>query len=139
MLLYDYEDRTWQVMQRSTLEELQNDKELLELDETHGIWFLEFHHAFNGQGNDAAVNALLEKWTQEKEKYRAEFNYGWPAKYVETTFYLNGKQYSITPDSIGLEGGNSWDEGFLEFLQVKIGEDLEILGATEIRHMGFMD
>ena len=47
--------------------------------------------------------------------------------------------YSITPDSIGLESGECWDEGFMEYLQHDIGEDLKALGAEEICHIGFLD
>ncbi len=115
--------------------------DLSEMSEQDALWFLEREQAFNGEGDDEAVEAFLGMWTEKKERFRDEWENGggWPAKYVETTFYLKGKQYSITPDRIGLEEGESWDEGFMEYLQSEIGADLRALGAEEIRHIGFLD
>ena len=142
-LIYDFDDDEWAELDREIIFKDAGSEdwpgELLELSELHALWFLEQEHAFNGEGDDEAVEALLKKWTEKKESYREDFGYGWPAKYVETTFYLKGKQYSITPDSIGLEKGDSWDEGLLEYLQSYIGQDLKELGATEIRNLGFLD
>ncbi len=145
VLIYDYDDEQWFELDRETVfnnagsEEWPGDLE--EMSELHALWFLEQHHAFNGEGDDKAVEAFLKMWSEKKEQYREAWENGgyWPAKYVETTFYLKGKQYSIMPDSIGLEKGDSWDEGFMESLQGDIGEDLKKLGATEIRHVGFLD
>ena len=143
VVLYDFVNEEWDTMSRGEFEDLLCSEELREKlseeREMHALWYLEQKHAFNGEGDDAAVEALLKAWTEKKEDYRAGFNYGWPAKYVETTFYLNGKQYIITPDSIGLKRGDCWDEGLLEYLQGDIGEDLKKMGATEIRHVGFLD
>ena len=143
LLCYDFAKKTWEDRHRNAFYQWLNSGnhagELSEMTESDAIWFLEQEHAFNGEGNDEAVNALLAKWASKTEEYWAAFNPGWPAKYVETTFYLNGKPYSITPDSIGLKQGNSWDEGLLEYMQSDIGKDLEKLGATEIRHFGFLD
>ena len=111
------------------------------MDEQAALWYLEQHEAFNGEGDDEAVAAFLAEWIEKKEQYRDAWENGgnWPAKYVSTSFTLNGKGYVITPDSIGLENGECWDEGFMESLQGDIGEDLKKLGATEIRHVGFLD
>ena len=114
-----------------------NLEELLEL---HALWFLEQHDAFNGEDDDAAVEAFLAAWTEKAKQRLPEWETmtgAWKAKYVETTFYLKGKKYSITPESISL-GGDAWGEGFMEYLQGDIGEDLKALGAEEI-HMGFLD
>ena len=40
-----------------------------EIQELYALWFLEQHHAFNGEGDDAAVEAFLVSWT-EKAKQR---------------------------------------------------------------------
>lgn len=111
-----------------------------EIQELHALWFLEQQHAFNGEGDDAAVEAFLAAWTEKAKQRLPEWETmgGWPAKYVETTFYLKGKQYAITPESIGLSD-DCWDEGYMEYLQSDIGADLKALGAEEIRHVGFMD
>ncbi len=139
VLCYDFVYRIWSWMDRDCFDEQLRSGRISKDLEVHILWYLEQEHAFNGEGDNAAVDALLREWTEKKEEYRDAFNYGWPAKYVETTFYLNGKQYSITPDSIGLERGESWDEGFMEYLQGDIAEDLKKLGATEIRNYGFLD
>ena len=145
VLCYDYAEETWREIERTRFLWLLNtgprSGELDEMQELHALWFLEQQHAFNGEGDDAAVAALLAAWTEKAKQRRPEWKTmgGWPAKSVKTTFYLKGKMYSITPDSIGLESGECWDEGFMEYLQHDIGEDLKALGAEEIRHIGFLD
>ena len=139
VLCYDFAEKAWKNVRRASFERLLAAGRLDEMQETDAIWFLEIEKAFNGEGDDAAVAELLKKWSEKKEEFREEFDYGWPAKYVETRFYLKGKAYSITPDDIGLEKGDCWDEGFMEFLQSDIGKDLKELGAEEIRHLGFLD
>ena len=144
VLCYDFEGKEWRTMDRVGFLNLLNSGnvrgELSEIQETDALWYLEGHKAFNGTGDDGAVKDILAMWAKKKEQYREEWDKAyWPAKYVETTFYLNGKQYSITPDSIGLERGDCWDEGFMEYIQADIGEDLKKIGATEIRHLGFLD
>ena len=143
VLCYDYAEEEWERISMPAFRELMENGshpgELSAVSETDALWFLEQHQAFNGEGDDAAVEALLREWTEKKEAFREAYGSGWFSKYVETTFYLKGKQYTITPDSIGLDEGEPWDEGFLEYLQGDIGEDLKKLGAKEIRHMGFED
>ncbi len=142
VLSYDFAEKTWQEIDRSCFLRFRDEKgNLEEIEELHALWYLEQEQAFNGEGDDAAVERFLERWTEEAKKRREEWagKCGWPAKYVKTSFYLNGKQYVITPDSIGLERGEPWDEGFLEHLQGDIGAALKELGATEIRHEGFPD
>ncbi len=143
LLCYDFAKENWVTRNRNAFYERLNASgfsgEISALSEADALWFLEQHQAFNGEGDDAAVEAVLAKWAEKLGEYKAAFDYGWPAKYVETTFYLKGKMYSIKPDSIGLKTGNSWDEGLLEYMQTDIGKDLKEIGATEIRHMGFLD
>ena len=95
------------------------------------------HFVENGELPQEIV-ALLQHWTVEKERYRAEDWGKWPAKLVETLFTYKGKRYSITQDMIGLED-NCWDAGFMEALQPEITQDLEKLGATDIFNNGFLD
>ena len=144
VLCFDFAADKWRSLSRSEFEKLLKERkqqgELAEIQETDALWYLENHRAFDGEGDDRAVEAFLASWKDGKEKYREEWEKRyWPAKYVQTTFYLNGKQYCITPDSIGLEKGDCWDEGFLEFLQGEIGAELKEMGATEVRHTGFLD
>ena len=146
LLCYDFAEETWEERHKNAiLQWLNSGKhagELSEMTETDALWFLERANAFRGAGNDDAVEVLLQTWKDKmpplKEAWYSQSE-GWPAKYVETSFYLNGKAYSIKPDDIGLETGNCWDEGLMENLQGDIGDDLEKLGATEIRHIGFLD
>ncbi len=145
VLIFDFDVEQWVMLDRETIFNNAGSEEwpgvFEEMSEQQALWFLEQHHAFNGAGADDAVDAFVKMWTEKKEQYRDawENGGGWPAKYVETTFYLKGKQYSITPDKIGLERGDSWDEGFMESLQGAMGTDLKKLGATEIQHIGFLD
>ena len=139
VVCYDFVKEEWFNLDGASFDAILASGKLSEEREKHALWYLEQAQAFNGKGDDEAVEALLRKWTEKKDDFRKGFDPGWPAKYVETSFCLKGKAYSITPDSIGLERGEPWDEGFLEFLQGRIGEDLKELGAAEIRHMGFLD
>lgn len=146
LLCYDFSKETWEERHRNAFYQWLNSGkhagDLSEMTESDALWFLEMEHAFNGEGDDAAVEYVLNSWRGKigalKETWYSQHR-GWPAKYVETTFYFKGKQYSIKPDDIGLETGNCWDEGLMEDLQGDIGEDLKKIGAKEIRHFGFLD
>ena len=85
------------------------------------------------------MQELVDRWRIKKEAYRDQWGCAWPAKLVWTRFSYRGNQYYISPTMIGLEKGDCWDEGFMEFLQPKIEADLEALGATNIVHYGFLD
>ena len=146
LLCYDFIKATWEERHRNAFFQWLNSGnyagDLSEMTERDALWFLETEHAFDGEGDDAAVEAVLNSWRGKMSPLKDAWysqQRGWPAKYVETSFYLNGKAYSIKPDDIGLETGNCWDEGLMEDLQGDIGEDLKKLGATEIRHLGFLD
>ena len=89
---------------------------------------------------DKSVQDVIEKWKTKKEDYRKEWEKGyWPAKYVSISFKLFDKEYRFTPDTIGLETGDCWDEGFMEYLQKYIVDDLLEIGATDIFRLGFLD
>ena len=145
ILFYDYAEGTWHELARNRFLRFRDERmkagNLDEIQELYALWFLEQHYAFNGEGDDAAVEAFLVSWTGKAKQRLPEWlnmKGAWTAKYVETAFYLKGKKYSITPESIGLSD-DAWDAGFMEYLQGDIGEDLNALGAEEIRHMGFLD
>ena len=93
------------------------------------------------------VQKLIEEWNRKKDNYLDEW-YGpnrehvnglWPAKLVETRFVFEGENYTIKPETIGLNGSDPWDQGFLEYLQKYISKDLEEIGATDICNLGFLD
>ena len=90
--------------------------------------------------NMQILQILKEEW---KNKFKAEKeawdqNRGWPAKHVRTEFILNGKNYSIKPEDLGLTS-NGWDQGFMESIQGEIKKDLERYGATDVYNLGFLD
>ena len=89
---------------------------------------------------DQTVKFLLEKWKKELVPKKKEWDKkpGWPAKLVETTFVLNGKEYSIKAPDLGLTD-DCWDQGFMETIQGDMKKDLEELGAEDIYSMGFID
>ena len=89
---------------------------------------------------DQTVKFLLEKWKKELVPKKEEWDKkpGWPAKLVETTFVLNGKEYSIKAPDLGLTD-DCWDQGFMETIQGDMKKDLEELGAENIYSMGFID
>ena len=90
--------------------------------------------------NNDKIEFLKEKWKKDflKEKEEWDKKPGWPAKYVETKFKIDGEAYSIRPVDIGLTD-DCWDQGFMESVQKKIKDDLKQYGATDICSLGFMD
>ena len=84
--------------------------------------------------------ALMQKWKAKVEEYRKEWGDGlWPAKCVQTSFVYQGKPYHYFPDDLGLERGDCWDEGLMEYMQGDIAKDLKALGATDVCDLGFLD
>lgn len=90
--------------------------------------------------NRQTLDVLKKKWKSDfaAKKEAWDKNRGWPAKYVETNFSLNGIRYSLHPTDIGLTN-DGWDEGFMESIQADISKDLEEYGATDICNHGFLD
>lgn len=142
VLCYDFDAKDWSRLSRADFETILLRAEAAgcidKQREERALWDLRFFSAFNGPGDDAALAALLAEWDKKKEAARADYK-GWSAKFVHTSFYLNGRYYDITPDMLGID--KSWwaGNGFMEFLQPRLGKDLEALGATEIRHYGQLD
>lgn len=90
--------------------------------------------------NRQILDILKNKWKDDFTAKKEEWDKkpGWPAKLVQTTFTLNGRDYSISPSDIGLED-DCWDHGFMESIQSDITEDLKAYGATNIYNVGFLD
>ena len=90
--------------------------------------------------NQHILDVLKSKWKAEFAMKKEEWdkNPRWPAKLVKTKFILNGVQYSLFPNDIGLTY-DSWDQGFMETIQSDISEDLEVYGAVDIHNIGFID
>lgn len=90
--------------------------------------------------NQQILDTLKNKWKVEFAAKKEEWdkNPGWPAKYVKTTYTLNGLEYNLYPGAIGLTG-DGWDQGFMESVQSDIKKDLELYGATEVRNFGCID
>ena len=89
---------------------------------------------------DQVKSTLVEKWKQDfaGEKQKWDEEPGWPSKLVETKYKLYGRDFTITPEDIGLTNDN-WDQGFMESIQYKIKSDLADYGATDIYNSGFID
>ncbi|MCR4904054.1 MAG: hypothetical protein K6A23_14445, partial [Butyrivibrio sp.] len=90
--------------------------------------------------NNQILSLLKEQWKNKfkKEKEIWDKNPKWPAKFVNTTFKLNGIKCTICPLDIGLSMDN-WDQGFMESIQGVIEEDLKQYGAEEIISYGSLD
>ena len=90
--------------------------------------------------------AVMQKWKDKMPECRKAWEEGtsggcgrWPAKLVQTQFVYKGQPYHYYPDDIGLDRGNPWDEGLMEWLQKDIQKDLEAAGATDVFNIGFLD
>ncbi len=87
--------------------------------------------------------ALVEEWKDRKEVYREEFNDGWPAKLVETSFIYEGEEYVLAPESFAKEkiapGLYAWESGLMECYKYDLEKDLKKLGAEHIFTNGFLD
>ena len=64
---------------------------------------------------------------------------GWPAKLTSIEFDYNGEHHELHMEDIGIKYNDPWDEGFFEFLQQYIEEDLKSIGAENIVSHGFLD
>ena len=90
--------------------------------------------------NQMNIDFLKEKWKKDLVAKKKEWDKapGWPAKLVETRFTLNGIEYTILPQDLGLTD-DCWDQGFMETIQGGLKRDLEEIGATDIYNLGFLD
>ena len=85
------------------------------------------------------IQEVIDLWKTKKEDFRDEWNSmgGWPAKYVCIECEYHGQDYTITPEMIGEVG--PWGHGFMEFINTKMGDDLEKAGATNLAYFGMLD
>lgn len=90
--------------------------------------------------NKQTIDYLIEKWKVDMVEGKAKWdkNPGWPAKLVETRFTLNGFEYTLKPEDIGLSS-DCWDQGFMESFQGNLRKDLEAVGAIKVYNLGFID
>ena len=94
--------------------------------------------------NTGALGELVLEWRKKKESYKIEYwgadgKRGWPAKLTKIDFIYQGRYYEMNMEDIGIEYETVWDEGFFEFLEQYIAEDLKKIGATEVRTWGMLD
>ncbi len=88
----------------------------------------------------AIVEHLVIKWIDDFKEKKEEWDKHplWPAKRVYTTFYLNGVQFKLIPESLGLTN-DCMDQGFMEHVQGDMKKDLEKYGAKLISNHGELD
>lgn len=143
VICLDRKDNSWSLIGRESFDDIvQSTDETLHLEEiskSYALWLFDFDDVYNGEGDDAAVEAILEKWKVKKEEYRAEWNGAWPAKQVEIQFYLNGKKYKIKPSDIGLDDSDCWDHDFMEYVEGDIIKDIKKLDVEDLFVSGFLD
>ena len=48
------------------------------------------------------IDAFMEKWEAIAAEEMKHYEFGWPAKLVETQFTYEGKSYSIVPSTFGI-------------------------------------
>lgn len=131
---FRYEDNIWKYDTRAHL--AYGNKELLEKNGFRSISYEEYLEIIN----DRLVNELIDKWNNGFEKEKEEWNKEplWPAKYVETSFILNNIKYVIYPSDID-KGVKGFNEGYMEYIQKYIEEDLREINAEAIVSSGFLD
>ncbi len=94
--------------------------------------------------NTGALGELVLEWRKKKELYKIEYwgadgKGGWPAKLTEIDFNYKGRYYEMHMEDTGIFYMSPYHEGFFEFLEDYIAEDLKKIGATEVRTWGEMD
>ncbi len=99
---------------------------------------------FVASSRESQLDQLIMEWKEKKDQYWEEYagpdgRGGWPAKLTSIDFDYGGHHYELHMEDIGIKYRDPWDEGFFEFLQDYIEEDLKAIGAENIRCWGFMD
>ena len=86
------------------------------------------------------VDNLIHKWSEQFREQKEEWDRKpeWPAKLVETSFFLFDARITLKPEDLGLPKGPE-DEGFMESIQKELEKDLAEAGATEIESSGSLD
>jgi len=92
---------------------------------------------------DQEVKDFIELWKKKKDSFAADWKRGtpsgrgrWPARLAETRFVYKGMEYSLKPEDMGLDRDDPWDQGFMEFMQHDIENDLRKMGAAGVWYMG---
>ena len=90
--------------------------------------------------NPEILEILKNKWTEEAvaRKNDREHWPGWFSKLVSSEFCLNGIEYTIKPEDIGLSH-NGQEQAMMEIMLTKMEKDLIEYGATHIRSYGCID
>lgn len=95
---------------------------------------------------ESELDQLIMEWKEKKNLYHDEYyqdgiggHYGWPAKLTGIDFDYEGEHHELHMEDIGIKYNDPWDEGFFEFLQQYIEEDLKSIGAENIASHGFLD
>lgn len=57
---------------------------------------------WRNQGLPDPICAFMEKWERNAAEAMKTYEFGWPAKLVETRFTYEGKKYSIVPSTFGI-------------------------------------
>lgn len=94
---------------------------------------------------DQEVKDFIGMWKKKKDSFADDWKRGTPSgrgrragRLVETRFVYRGMEYSLRPESIGLNRDDPWDQGFMEYLQSDIEKDLRKMGAVRIWSTGFL-
>ena len=90
------------------------------------------------------IRAFLETWQGIADEEMKTYEYGWPAKCVETKFTFRGIRYSITPDTFGIPDDlcECFQEG--PWITERHGRTMEddlrsIKGVRSVYSSGFLD
>ena len=89
------------------------------------------------------VKDFIAMWKKKKDSFADDWKRGtpsgrgrWTARLVETRFVYKGMEYSLKPEDMGLDRDDPWDQGFMEFMQHDIENDLRKMGAAGVWSMG---
>ena len=87
---------------------------------------------------------FMERWEKRAEESMKTYQFGWPAKLVETQFVYEGRSYSIVPGTFGIP--DDLCEKFQQGPWVTrvygggFDDDLRMIpGVEEVQSCGFLD
>ena len=95
-------------------------------------------------GASGTLYEFMEKWEKNAEEAMKTYEFGWPAKYVETRFTYEGKKYSIVPSTFEIPDDlcECFQQG--PWVTERFGGGFErdlkrIPGVTNVGSSGFLD
>lgn len=96
------------------------------------------------QGLPKPIYEFMEKWERNAAEAMKTYEFGWPAKLVETRFTYEGKKYSIFPSTFGIPDDlcECFQQGpwVTERFGGGFDDDLKrIPGVTDVWSDGFLD